>query len=109
MNFSLALDQTIRDCGIQVKWLAARAGVSQQMISSFRNGKQRIMNDSLESIIAALPIEARQYFFKQLGILHTGDLLTAIEGMNDEQLARLLNAIASKLQPTKASQELISA
>jgi hypothetical protein len=108
INFAEALDQTIDECGIQVQWLAGRADVSPQMISSYRNRKQQIKTDSLEKIISALPIEAKQAYFNKLGV-HSGDLLSAIDAMNDDQLGLLLSAIAAKLRQSQRVQELISA
>ncbi|WP_190554277.1 helix-turn-helix transcriptional regulator [Trichocoleus sp. FACHB-591] len=101
MNFSQALDRTLEEFGISAKWLAERAGVSQQMISQFRNGQQRVYNDSLEKMLAHLPSEAKQYFFSQLGASSSG-LEAAIEEMDNDQLSHLLLAIAGKLKHGKA-------
>lgn len=107
MKFSEALDRTLDEFRINAKWLASRAGVSQQMISDFRNGKQRVYNDSLEKIISALPDEAKQHYFTLLGASAV-TLKNQIEVMDDFELAGLLSAIAEKLQKGKAEQ-LISA
>jgi transcriptional regulator with XRE-family HTH domain len=62
MKFSEALDQTLNDYGISAKWLSEESGVSMQMISQFRRGKQRVYSDSLEAIINAFPQEIRWHF-----------------------------------------------
>ena len=62
MNFAQALDSTLDEYGISGKWLSERSGVSQQMISGFRKGNQRVYSDSLEKIVATLPIEAKAIF-----------------------------------------------
>jgi transcriptional regulator with XRE-family HTH domain len=107
MQFSAALDRTLDEFAINAKWLATRAGVSQQMISDFRNGKQRVYNDSLEKIIAALPDQARQHYFTLLGASPV-TLKSQIEVMDNVELAILLSAIADKLQRGK-TQQLLSA
>ena len=107
MNFSQALDRTIEEFGISGKGLASRAGVSEQMISDFRNGKKRVYNDSLEKILAALPSEAKSYYFLMLDVSPVS-LKSQIDTMDDSQLVLLLAAIAEKLQKGKA-QQLISA
>lgn len=110
MQFSQALDRTLNEFGIKAKWLAERSGVSPQMISDFRNGKQRIYSDSLEKMLASLPAEAREYFFRQLGSSPT-TIQARISEMDNDELSTLLLAIADKLQSAKRSgtRELISA
>ena len=63
VNFSEALDKALERYGISAKWLSEQSGVSQQMISQFRNGKQRIYSDSLKKLLTALPKEVKDYFF----------------------------------------------
>ena len=63
MKFSEALDKTLDDYGIAAKWLSEQSGVSMQMISNYRNGKQRVYSDSLEAMISALPTQARRYLY----------------------------------------------
>jgi transcriptional regulator with XRE-family HTH domain len=109
-NFSRALDCTLNDYGISAKWLAERSGVSQQLISGFRNGKQRVYSDSLERILFALPAEAQQHFMVQLTGYSTSDLIGAIDSLSSADLAQLLVAVADRLrQPAPKVQELLSA
>lgn len=89
MKFSVALDRTLKEFGISAKWLAQRAGVSQQMISDFRHGNQRVYNDSLEKILAALPSDARKYLFAQLEASPV-TLKQQIDCMDATELAILL-------------------
>jgi len=65
-NFARSLDSTLKDFGITGKSIAEKSGVSEQMISGFRRGNKRIYTDSLEKIIAALPQDARRYFYSKL-------------------------------------------
>lgn len=110
MQFSQALDRTLNEFGIKARWLSERSGVSQQMISDFRNGKQRIYSDSLEKMLSSLPAEARDYFFRQLGS-SPATLEARIADMNSDELSQLLLAIADKLQSKKLvpARELIGA
>ena len=66
MNLSEAFDKSLRKFKITAKWLSEKSGVSEKMISLFRNSRQRIYTDSLEKLINALPSEARLYFFSLL-------------------------------------------
>jgi transcriptional regulator with XRE-family HTH domain len=109
MHFSQALDRTLNEYGIKAKWLAERSGVSPQMISDFRNGKQRIYSDSLEKMLSNLPVEAREYFFRQLGS-SPATMESRIAEMDNGELSTLLLAIADKLQRGKVGvRELIGA
>ncbi|MBD2078416.1 hypothetical protein [Leptolyngbya sp. FACHB-17] len=123
MNFAQALDQTLEEFGISGKWLSERSGVSQQMISGFRKGNQRVYSDSLEKIIATLPNDARQHFFGLLGsrvpeqsgtssnITSVVDLASVVERLDKRQLAGLLCAIADRIenQNSALAKELLSA
>ncbi len=101
MNFSKALDQTLKHFGITGKSISAESGVSQQMISNFRRGQQRIYTDSLEKILSALPVEAQKYFYQLLvgQILQpcSPSVLDSLSQMDPVELAKLLNAIADQL------------
>lgn len=101
MNFSQAFDLTLKDCGITGKSIADKSGVSQQMISNFRRGQQRIYTDSLEKIIKALPQKAQNYFYSLLLKQSVRDrcptALELISEMNPFELAELLNAIAASI------------
>lgn len=104
MKLSQAFDKTLRDFGINAKWLSERSGVSEKMISLFRNDKQRIYSDSLEKLLEALPGDARRYFFDLIRGGQTvyphftgGRVIDLIEQMEPVELAELLNAVADKL------------
>lgn len=62
MKISAAFDKTLEKFDISGKALALQSGVSEQMISGFRNDKQQIKTDSLEKLLLALTPEARNYF-----------------------------------------------
>jgi hypothetical protein len=94
MNFSEALDKTLDAYGISAKWLSEQSGVSMQMISGFRRGKQRVYSDSLEAMIGALPSEVRHYFYS----LMNGDRITTVSLLNEAELADLMDEIAKVLR-----------
>jgi transcriptional regulator with XRE-family HTH domain len=103
-------DQTLKRYSIVGKRLSDVTGISTTHISEFRHGKT---NPSCETLMLLLDgmeqIEpgAKQYFC-QLLAGRTFDAV--IEGMDGQQLAQLLVAIADKIQSKQpAMQELISA
>lgn len=103
-------DQTLKHHGISGKRLSEVTGFSQTHISEFRNGKTNPSCDTLLCLLdGAEQIEpgAKQYFCQ---LLAGQTFETLIEGMNGQQLAQLLVAIAERLQSKRPSvQELISA
>lgn len=121
MQFSTALDRTLKQYKISLTWLAEQSGVSRQMISSFVNGHQRVYSDSLEKIVSSLPLDAREFFFQQFGFSAT-DWSSVLEDMDsvehwnalvDEldsaKLAQLMIAIGNRLQRASFSEHLMSA
>lgn len=94
MNFCKALDRTLEDYGISAKWLSEQSGVSMQMISQFRRGKQRVYSDSLEAMINALPQEVQRHFYS----LMMDDRIPTVSVMNESELADLMDEIASVLR-----------
>lgn len=94
MKFSEALDKTLEDYGISAKWLSEQSGVSMQMISQFRRGKQRVYSDSLEAMIGALPSEVRHHFYS----LMNGDRITTVSLLNEAELADLMDETAKVLR-----------
>jgi transcriptional regulator with XRE-family HTH domain len=94
MKFCEALDRSLDDYGISAKWLSEQSGVSMQMISQFRRGKQRVYSDSLEAMIEALPLEVRCHFYS----LMNGDRIATVSLLNEAELADLMDEIASVLR-----------
>lgn len=94
MKFSEALDKSLEDYGISAKWLSEQSGVSMQMISQFRRGKQRVYSDSLEAMIGALPSEVRHHFYS----LMNGDRITTVSLLNEAELADLMDETAKVLR-----------
>jgi|JI102314A2RNA_FD_contig_21_2992225_length_650_multi_4_in_0_out_0_1 transcriptional regulator with XRE-family HTH domain len=96
MKFHEALNQTLRDYGISAKWLSEQSGVSMAMISQFKNGKQRIYSDSLESIIEALPAEMQRHLFGLVSGSNFG-LKEAIDSADEQQLEEAFRLIGQRM------------
>lgn len=114
MNFSQALDKTLDKFDISAKWLSEKTGVSQQMISGFRRGNQRIYSDSLEKILAGLPTDARNYLLCQLAEVDTNkvDLRSLVKSMPAARKSEVLTLIADSLLESRENTDttgLISA
>ncbi|AKG24876.1 hypothetical protein [Calothrix sp. 336/3] len=111
MNFSQALDKTLDKFSISAKWLSEKTGVSQQMISGFRRGNQRIYSDSLEKILAGLPTDARNYLLFQLAEVDTNkvDLRSLIAQAPPEQKAEVLHLIADSFANHNRNPEPVAA
>lgn len=96
MKFHEALNQTLKEHGISANWLSDKSGVSIQMISNYRRGKQRVYSDSLEAMIAALPAETRRYLFGLVSDSNSG-LREMIDSANDQQLEEAFRMIGEKM------------
>lgn len=100
MKFSEALDKTLDGYGISAKWLSEQSGVSMQMISNFRNGKQRVYSDSLEAMIQALPVQARRYLYGLVSNDRTVlNLESLIDVASEEELEAAMLQIVRKVFP----------
>lgn len=99
MKFSEALDKTLENYGISAKWLSEQSGVSMQMISGYRRGKQRVYSDSLEAMIAALPQEIQQHFYK----LMNSNCVPQIADLTENELADLMDEVARVLRNRTAA------
>ncbi len=100
MNFGYAFDKALNEFGISARWLAQKSGVSEPVISRFRNGTTKANTKTLEQLLSSLSIEVQQRFYENL----LGQALKPrcpsaedlIEEMEAEELAKLLNVIAAR-------------
>lgn len=100
MKFSEALDKTLDGYGISAKWLSEQSGVSMQMISNFRNGKQRVYSDSLEAMIQALPVQAQRYLYSLVNNDRlTLNLESLIDVASEEELEAAMIQIVRRIFP----------
>jgi transcriptional regulator with XRE-family HTH domain len=87
MNFSAAINETMHKFGLSAKAIATAADITPAALSEYRNGKREVKTSTLESILSALPADARQYLF-----LHC-----LVGQMDSTGLALLLNAVSNRL------------
>ena len=108
MELSKAFDKTLKDFELSARWLSENSGVSEKMISQFRNSRQRIYSDTLEKLLVALPLEARLRFLSLvLGVEITPEKM--VSGMKETELSSLLFAIADKLHPKQRKESVMPA
>ena len=110
MHYREAFNQKLKKFGIQAKALAQKSGVQERQISQFRNGKD-LMAETLFSLIAALPSDAKIYYFSLLNgesMLDAVDLRSLIGSMSIERKSEVLNLIASSLVENEAKTESAS-
>lgn len=95
-----AFDETMEEFSISGKELAAKAGVTQAMISQFRRGKQEIQTGTLERLLNALSIEAKQYFY----------LKALVGSIDNKGLGMILSAISYRLiqESLSESQQIVT-
>lgn len=120
MKISKAFDKTLKNFGINARRLSEQSGVSEKMISLFRNDRQRIYSDSFEKLLEALPIEAKLYFLIQL----SEDKLTALDKLSEadyveaewkslifsaslSDIETILRALADRYGELKANSEIV--
>ena len=96
MKFSEALNQTLKEYGISANWLSEKSGVSIQMISNYRRGKQRVYSDSLEAMIEALPAEMQRHLFSLVSGSNFG-LKEAIDSADEQQLEEAFRLIGQRM------------
>ncbi len=119
MKISKAFDKTLKNFGINARRLSEQSGVSEKMISLFRNDRQRIYSDSFEKLLDALPIEARLYFLIQL----SENKLAALDQLSEGEIKTgwkslilsaslcdietILRALADRYGELKANSEIV--
>jgi transcriptional regulator with XRE-family HTH domain len=91
--FVEAFNQTLQKYRISATELSLKSGLRQATISGFRNGKLSPQVNTLETLISALPPDAKKYMFFE-GFL---------SDLTDEDIPMLLTAIAGKLEKTPAT------
>lgn len=106
LELSKAFDRTLKDFELSARWLSEKSGVSEKMISQFRNSRQRIYSDTLEKLLESLPYEAKiRYFSLVLGVEITPEVM--VGGMEEAELSSLLFAIADKLHPKQSKEPAV--
>jgi len=96
MNFANALDATLKHFCLNARNLSVESGVAESSISRYRRGERDIHTESLERLVSALPLEARNYFYFNC-------LVTEID---EAGIATLLQAIAFQLKRESAKESV---
>jgi hypothetical protein len=88
MDLHTPFDSTLRKFKIDGRTLSRESGVREATISEFRRGVRSINTDSLERMLAAMPLEAQQFYFLNCFGL----------GMDEKSIPTLLFVIADKIR-----------
>ena len=110
MHYREAFNQTLKKFGIPAKSLALSSGVQECQISQFRKGKD-LMAETLFSLIAALPTEAKIYYFSCINgesMLDAVDLRSLISSMSVDRKSEVLTLIANSLVENQTKTESAS-
>ncbi|WP_157620711.1 hypothetical protein [Synechococcus sp. PCC 7335] len=112
MNFGLAYSDTIKKFSLKVTNLSNQSSVHRSVISRFRDARS-IKTDNLERLVSALDDEAFVYWVSQIiaarnlqnrpSGIHAFNRV--IEHLDEEEIASVLNAIASKLMREAAREQ----
>ncbi|MGD1906817.1 MAG: helix-turn-helix domain-containing protein [Leptolyngbyaceae cyanobacterium] len=82
VDFRDALNEVLRQYDIKANDLAARSGIDEVQISKFRNKHKNMQTQNFERLIAALPQNARMYFWYLVMAENTNSHQVAEEGGN---------------------------
>ncbi len=81
---------------INAKQLAETAGVSETMVSRFRNGKTDLSAAKLMALLENVPHEAREWYLSQLlGVSLKTSLRSLVLSASPQEKAEVLNLIAN--------------
>lgn len=98
-RFCNIFDQTLKHYRIKAVELSERAGVSNGLISDFRNDRKATTTDTLEKILEAMEELApgsSGYFHSQMA--GSKNLVDLVSNVPDEQLAVLIEIVADRLR-----------
>lgn len=87
-DFAKALRETMEECNLRATFIAEHSGLTDQQISTFRNGKRPMQSDNLQRLIDALPPTARIVFFSKCMMSKIGE----------REISELLKAIALEMR-----------
>lgn len=108
MDITESFDKTLNRFGITASWLSKESGINQQQISRFRHGKE-IQTDTLEKLLANLPIEAKEYFFTLLlGHKLRISLEVLVDDLSSDELHDLFDLVSRRITKRSRQLELLS-
>jgi hypothetical protein len=88
MDLHTPFHATLKEFKIDGQSLSKASGVREATISEFRHGRHAIKTDSLEKLLAAMPLEAQQFYFLNCFGL----------GMDEKSIPTMLLVIANKIR-----------
>ena len=93
--------------GISAKPLAETAGVSEVMVSRFRNGKVDLGAAKLIALLGNVPYEAREWYLSQLlGVNLKTNLRSLILAASPQEKAEMLNVLADWVESRDSTDEI---
>ncbi|MDZ4879082.1 MAG: hypothetical protein CLLPBCKN_008520 [Chroococcidiopsis cubana SAG 39.79] len=85
--------------GINAKELAETAGVSEMMVSRFRNGKVDLGSAKLLALLAHVPDEASEWYLSQIiGVKPKASLRSQFLAASSREKAEVLNLVADWIE-----------
>ncbi|MDV2997602.1 MAG: hypothetical protein N4J56_007307 [Chroococcidiopsis sp. SAG 2025] len=85
--------------GINAKELAEAAGVSEMMVSRFRNGKVDLGSARLLALLANVPDEASEWYLSQIiGVKPKASLRSQFLAASSREKAEVLNLVADWIE-----------
>ncbi|MGB5769786.1 MAG: hypothetical protein WBM32_07955 [Crocosphaera sp.] len=100
MDIGQYFDQTLNKYGISAAWLSRQSGVTQVMISRFRNGKT-VQTNTLGRLLEPLPLEVKQYFFSLVcggQVIQPVNIDQLVSTLDSDQLSHLLVAVSERVK-----------
>lgn len=110
INFSKAFNQTLNQLGIPAKAVAAQSGVSEVIISRFRNGQQ-IKTETLSRLLECLSDEARNYFFSLVASEQVTSRINMeywLETASDEEIEKMMLLITHKWTHVRQNRQIVA-
>ena len=90
---------------INAKQLAETAGVSETMVSRFRNGKTDLSAAKLMALLENVPHEAREWYLSQLlGVSLKTILRSLVLSASPQEKAEVLNLIANWVESRNSTE-----
>jgi transcriptional regulator with XRE-family HTH domain len=90
---------------INAKQLAETAGVSETMVSRFRNGKTDLSAAKLMALLENVPHEAREWYLSQLlGVSLKTSLRSLVLSASPQEKAEVLNLIANWVESRNSTE-----
>ena len=104
MDIGQCFDKTLHKHRFSAAWLSRESGVTQVMISRFRNGKT-VQTNTLGKLLEPLPLEVKQYFFSLVcggQVIQPVNIDQLVSTLDSNQLSHLLAAVSERVKKFSA-------